>query len=57
MKNEDTKEYYSMTYSCSNCGKGFTETFDYGERASQGTCPHCGVQPIRKTRYDMEKEY
>jgi rRNA maturation endonuclease Nob1 len=43
---EETKgKSYDMTYYCDNCKRSFTQTFQYGERASQGICPHCGVGP------------
>lgn len=41
---------YTMTYHCPNCHQDFIETFEFGEVASQGICPHCGVSPSQ-TRY------
>lgn len=38
-----TRMSYTMQYKCRNCGRDFIESFEYGEKASQGTCPHCGV--------------
>ena len=37
---------YTMTYHCSNCGEEFYESFEFGERAIQGKCTHCGVIPL-----------
>lgn len=45
---EEKKIFYYMQYNCSNCGKDFMESFEYGTRAEQGECPHCGVSPIRR---------
>ena len=52
----DKREYY-MHYTCSNCGRGFTQHFEYGERAYQGKCPICGVSPIKETvPWDIKKD-
>lgn len=34
---------YTMTYVCPNCGRNYVQSFEYGEKAVQGTCPLCGV--------------
>ncbi len=34
---------YSKDYICNNCHKIFAQTFEFGERASKGACPNCGV--------------
>lgn len=36
---------YRMEYTCSNCHRSFTQEFYFGQVASQGTCPYCGVSP------------
>ncbi len=51
---EGALDKYSMNYTCSNCHRDFTEWFDFGERASQGTCPHCGVAPRRRGEIPYE---
>lgn len=38
-------EKYFINYYCSNCGRSFRQWFEFGTPASQGTCPHCGVNP------------
>lgn len=47
---------YFMDYDCDNCYRNFRQWFAYGQRASQGICPHCGVSPKRldELPYRME---
>lgn len=42
---EQIKQTYSIWYDCSNCGYHFQKDFEFGQRAGQGECPHCGVSP------------
>ena len=52
---DDKKEMgYTMTYHCDNCHKDFIQEFEYGERVSQGKCPHCGCFPKREYRWEHE---
>ena len=51
------EEHYHMNYYCSNCHRSFMQVFKFGERAHQGECPHCGVEPIDERRFDYEKIY
>ena len=53
-KTSEISRKYRMDYRCGNCGREFTQTFEFGEKASQGVCPHCGVSPNQdrwETRY------
>lgn len=42
---EQVKKHYTMEYNCPNCRQSFRQTFDFGDVASQGVCPNCGVHP------------
>jgi hypothetical protein len=43
-----TKETYTMTGRCSNCGfDQLRGLFRKGDRARGGTCPTCGVDDLR----------
>jgi DNA-directed RNA polymerase subunit RPC12/RpoP len=52
----DANKAYFVNYKCSNCGHHFSQGFSFGERASQGQCPNCGVLPIRQTE-EWNKEW
>jgi predicted RNA-binding Zn-ribbon protein involved in translation (DUF1610 family) len=50
----EEKRKYTKRYFCENCGWWFTQLFDFGEIASQGSCPNCGVNPYH---YRYEKRF
>lgn len=51
------KRTYTKVFSCNNCGFMFEGTFTYGEVATQGKCPNCGVTPEQlRYKYKEEKE-
>lgn len=47
MKNKTQEEIrtYNKDYCCLNCGMNFTQSFQFGQIATQGKCPHRGVNP------------
>jgi len=48
VEDDKIKQGYTMRYDCPNCGNTYLEHFEYGQRAVQGVCPHCGVDSNRK---------
>lgn len=49
-KKSDWFDHYTMRYVCTNCHESFIQEFKKGERAYQGTCPNCGVDPVIERR-------
>ncbi len=54
---ENKKRKYRKQYHCSNCGMDYMETFNFGEIATQGECPHCGVSPHQIEREVQRPKY
>lgn len=52
------KTTYIKTFYCSNCENSFTKSFEYGEVARKGKCPHCGVsdEQLLKPQYFDRKD-
>lgn len=57
-KTVETKTYL-MVYLCRNCDRKFGQRCEFGEVATQGQCPHCGVSPLQllSTRLKWEQVY
>ena len=41
---------YTKDFHCKNCGNSFTKSFQFGQVASKGSCPTCGVSDAQLNR-------